>query len=157
MLFPFNNASNIILTASIKSHTKLRLRGGSIAESSASLDYGAERLHLEDKYQTLSFEAHGIKFVDAKMSSSVKLISTVSEFVKERAEMEREHARKLAAMAKKYLPKVTTKPKDKHATHSRKKENDFEDVSSRNESWERMLLQCLEESHFHENYAGIMS
>jgi hypothetical protein len=71
------------------------------------------------------------------MQDKVCFLSTFRDFAKERADLEREYAKKLDTLSKRYLPR---------------KYNPLQEISdnSVHKTWERLLLQCLEDSNHHE-------
>jgi hypothetical protein len=71
------------------------------------------------------------------MQESIIFLSTFKEFAKERADLEREYARKLDTLSKRYLQKKFKSPQSVLD-------------NSVYETWERIVLQCLEDSNHHE-------
>ena len=74
--------------------------------------------------------------------SSVQFVSVVREFIKERADIEKEYAKRLEGLCKKYSPK--------------KKDEKQIQISTK-DGWEQLMVECLQASQIHSNFGDSLS
>lgn len=134
-----------------------------------------------------------MKDADQHMNTTIHFVAQVREFVKDRADLEREYAKRLDNISRKYLPKqrVSLKVEQegyeirkfeghevKNNGYEEKKSYGQQDINnshgqqelkrshrqpecspsnSTRDLWERILLECTEDSHHHANYADILT